>query len=296
MYNQFQSRIIIIGASGLIGSHLSSELVRNKIKTIPTCFSKNLKDMVKFDFTKDELVNIIDSPNEQDIFVILAAAGNPNWIANNKDEAYMINVEATKNLINQISKFKSKIYFMSSVEVFDGTQESLLESSKPNPLNYYGETKLIIENYLEANYSNYHVIRTGWNTGINLSSRCVIKMTYETLLKENARMATDNSFTITHVEDLASSLAKIIFTNKRKIIHLCCPEIITRNELADKIISQSKKKNKMNYKKCLFSEIIYSEPRSRLNNLKTQYKELFQLKFRKIEDTIIQKVLFLDSV
>ena len=51
----------------------------------------------------------------------------------------------------------------------------------------------------------------------------------------------------------------------------------------------------MNYKKCLFSEIIYSEPRSRLNNLKTQYKEL-QLKFRKIEDTIIQKVLFLDSV
>ena len=32
MYNQFQSRIIIIGASGLIGSHLSNELVRNKIK------------------------------------------------------------------------------------------------------------------------------------------------------------------------------------------------------------------------------------------------------------------------
>ena len=77
--------------------------------------------MVKFDFTKDELVNIIDNSNEQDICYI-AAAGNPNWIANNKDEAYKINVEATKNLINQISKFKSKIYFMSSVEVFDGTQ------------------------------------------------------------------------------------------------------------------------------------------------------------------------------
>ena len=45
---------------------------------------------------------------------------------------------------------------------------------KTKPLNY-GETKLIIENYLKANYSNYHVIRTGWNTGINLSSRCVIK-------------------------------------------------------------------------------------------------------------------------
>ena len=33
-------------------------------------------------------------------------------------------------------------------------------------------------------------------------------MTYETLLKQNAKMAFDNSFTITHVEDLVNSIKK----------------------------------------------------------------------------------------
>ena len=38
---------------------------------------------------------------------------------------------------------------MSSVEVFDGSHEKIVESMEPNPLNFYGKTKLIIENYLK---------------------------------------------------------------------------------------------------------------------------------------------------
>ncbi len=296
MYNKIRSRVIIIGGSGLIGSHLFKSLKKNKINTISTCNKNNVDGMTNFDLTKDNLNDVINNPNESDIFVILAAVGNPNWIAENKDEAFKINVDATKKLIDEIKKFKSKIYFMSSVEVFDGSQEKIFESTKPNPLNFYGKTKLIIEDYLKETYSNYHIIRTGWNSGIDSISRCVIKMTYETLLKQNARMAFDNSFTITHVEDLVNSIKKIIFNNKKKIIHLCCQETITRTRLADIIINQSKNGKKMNYKQCFFSDIVYSEPRSKLNNLKSEYKEFSLLNFRKVEETISQKVFFLDNL
>tara|TARA_B100000035_G_C20986382_1_gene548019 strand:+ start:441 stop:1331 length:891 start_codon:yes stop_codon:yes gene_type:complete len=296
MYNKFQSRVIIIGGSGLIGSHLSKYLKNKNINTISTCNKNHIDGMVKFDFTNDKLTDVIDKPMESDIFLILAAVGNPNWISENKNEAYKINVDATKSLINQISKFKSKIYFMSSVEVFDGGHEKIVESMEPNPLNFYGKTKLIIENYLKESYSNYHIIRTGWNTGINSSSRCVIKMTYETLLKKDAKMAFDNSFTITHVDDLVSAIEEIIFSNKKRIVHLCCQESITRTKLADAIIYQSKNGKIMNYKECQFSDIVYTEPRSRLNNLRSEYKELNLLKFRKIEETVNQKVKFLDNL
>ena len=296
MYNKFQSRVIIIGGSGLIGSHLSKYLKNKNINTISTCNKNHIDGMVKFDFTNDKLTDVIDKPMESDIFLILAAVGNPNWISENKNEAYKINVDATKSLINQISKFKSKIYFMSSVEVFGGGHEKIVESMEPNPLNFYGKTKLIIENYLKESYSNYHIIRTGWNTGINSSSRCVIKMTYETLLKKDAKMAFDNSFTITHVDDLVSAIEEIIFSNKKRIVHLCCQESITRTKLADAIIYQSKNGKSMNYKECQFSDIVYTEPRSRLNNLRSEYKELNLLKFRKIEETVNQKVKFLDNL
>ena len=87
--------------------------------------------MTKFDLTKDNLNDVINNPNENDIFVILTAVGNPNWIAENKDEAFKINVDATKKLIDEIKKFKSKIYFMSSVEVFDGSKEKFLRALNP---------------------------------------------------------------------------------------------------------------------------------------------------------------------
>ena len=115
MYNKIRSRVIIIGGSGLIGSHLFKSLKKNKINTISTCNKNNVDGMTNFDLTKDNLNDVINNPNESDIFVILAAVGNPNWIAENKDEAFKINVDATKKLIDEIKKIKKahKIYIFS---------------------------------------------------------------------------------------------------------------------------------------------------------------------------------------
>ncbi len=296
MYNKSNSRIIIIGGSGLIGSSLNSYLLKKDFKVIAT-YANNFSDgMVKFDFTKDKLKNIFKDISKDDIFIILSAYGNPSWIAENKEKAYDLNVKHTINLINEISKIGSKIYFMSSVEVFDGTSQTNYESTKPNPLNYYGETKFQVEEYLKERIKNYHIIRTGWNVGINLKSRCVISLTYETLLKKDAKMATDNSFTITHVDDLTEAISKIIFSNDKKILHLCSSKVISRTQLADLIIKMSLNRKKMSYKETLFSEIKYNEPRSKLNNLESQYKEINkELFFRDTEQTVKEKVSFLDS-
>ena len=41
---------------------------------------------------------------------------------------------------------------MSTVEIFDGKVGSYTENSEPNPLTYYGNSKVIVENYLKKNY------------------------------------------------------------------------------------------------------------------------------------------------
>ena len=84
MYNKSNSRIIIIGGSGLIGSSLNSYLLKKDFKVIAT-YANNFSDgMVKFDFTKDKLKNIFKDISKDDIFIILSAYGNPSWIAENK--------------------------------------------------------------------------------------------------------------------------------------------------------------------------------------------------------------------
>mgnify|MGYP002879462502 FL=1 len=285
----------MIGGSGLIGSYLNSFLLKKQFKVIATYAKNSLSGMLKFDFTKDKLQNTFKDLSKDDIFIILSAYSNPSWIAENREKAYDLNVKYTINLINEISKIGSKIYFMSSVEIFDGTSQINFETTKPNPLNFYGKTKLQVELYLKENIKNYHIIRTGWNVGINLKSRCVVSLTYNSLLKDGAKMAKDNSFTITHVEDLSEAISKIIFSNEKKILHLCSSEIITRTKLADQIIKISKNADKMSYRETTFSDIHYNEPRSKLNNLNSEYKDINDnLFFRSAEQTIKEKVNFLD--
>ena len=297
MYNKSDSRIIIIGGSGLIGGSLNNILLKDGCKVISTYAKNPFPKAVRFDFTKDKLSQISEKFNSKDIFVILSAYSNPSWIAENKDQTFNLNVRSTINLINQISDIGAKIFFMSSVEIFDGSSEFNLENTKPNPLNYYGETKFLVEKYLQDKCKNYHILRTGWNVGINAKSRCVITLTYKTLLNDGAKMATDNTFTITHVDDLTRLISKVLFKLDKNILHLCSPEIISRNKLAQTVKHMSKKGDKMRYKEVLFSDIFYNEPRARLNNLRSKYDEFNDINlFRKAKKTIEEKVDFLDKI
>ena len=103
-------------------------------------------------------------------------------------------------------------------------------------------------------------------------------------------MAIDNTFTITHVDDLTNIISKILFSNDKDILHLCSPEIISRNKLAELVIQMSNKGKRMKYKEVLFSDIFYNEPRAKLNNLRSKYDDFNNIKlFRKTKETVKEK-------
>ena len=253
MYTKSNSRIIIIGASGLIGATLFNHLKENNYKVIGTFCKNPIPGLLKFDMSKQKISDVISNINKRDIFILLSAFSNPNWIFENKEIAYEINVNSTINLIKEISDNKSKFFFMSSVEVFDGKQGSYTENSKPNPLNYYGKTKLTVEDYLIKNCSNFTILRTGWNVGIDIKSRCVVTLTYETLLKQEAKMAIDNSFCITSVKDLAKAISEILMLDDLKVCHLSSFEEIKRTDLAKQIIKSSKRGKEMKFNEVSFN-------------------------------------------
>ena len=81
------------------------------------------------------------------------------------------------------------------------------------------------------------------------------------------------------------------------ICHLSSSQIVRRTELADFIIDHSKSGKEMAYQKVPFSEIKYTEPRSRLNHLRSQIKFVNEkMAFRSPYETILEKVRFLDNL
>jgi dTDP-4-dehydrorhamnose reductase len=286
-------KVIIIGASGLIGRKLFLVL-KKKYKTIGTFNSnKAHKKFIRFDIKKDKISKINKEIKKNDIFIILSAYSNPGWISQNKKEAENVNVLMTKKLIDQIIKLKCKIIFMSSVEVFNGKKKYFLEKDKPKPLNFYGKAKYEIEKYIQKKSKNYLILRTSWNSDKTLHGRCVIELTYNTIKKKNAKMAKDNLFSITNVEDTCSIIQKHLMS-KNKILHIASREKISRSILANRIKNYSKKKLK--FKIVTHSKINYLEPRSKINLLRSDDEIIKKYNFKKIDFLIRRKTKLLDAV
>ena len=185
---------------------------------------------------------------------------------------------------------------MSSVEVFDGKKGNYCETDIPNPLNVYGNMKKEIEDYLINQSGDYCIVRTGWNVGWNLNHRCVVTLTYETLIKDNAFMATDNNFSITDVEDTSKCLTELVEHKEVKCCHIASDKSLLRVELADLVICHSKNKRKMSYQRTTFDKIPYTEKRSRLNNINNSFlKSLFDYSFKNPTDIVRRKVEILDK-
>ena len=289
---------IVIGASGLIGGALYQCFQKNGESVIGT-YSQNciLPDMIRLDITEGNFQQLVALINPEDNVYILSAYSNPSWIYNNPEEAEKLNLIGTIGLIDALREKNPRIIFMSSVEVFDGTRKSYREFDVPYPLNLYGELKFKIEEFLKLTYKKSTIVRTGWNVGLDKRSRCVVRLTYDTLLKPNARMAIDNQFSISSVIDTANALRELAHHPALNEIHIAADDVVSRVDLAKIICEHSRRGAEMNFEECLFSDIKYSEPRARLNYIDNSLsKEILLIKYQDAKRIITDKISFIDNL
>ena len=291
------SRAVIVGASGLIGKSLHRVLRGRGIDVIGTRNSNAAGgELIPFDMRDQRLLDIVPSLNAEDTVYLLAAYSNPSWIHEHRAEAEALNLIGTQAVLEAARERGAHVVFMSSVEAFDGTKGEYVEDDATNPLNYYGVLKERIEHQLYARHDRYTVVRTGWNIGWDLSSRCVVKLTYETLRQPGARMARDNVFSIVDVDDTAAALAGLIGRDDIRKIHICADQKINRVWLAQRVIDKSAFGAAMAFREVDFAEIEYSEPRGRVNDLvNDQSKFALHATYQSAADVIDRKVALLDS-
>ena len=162
-------KIFIFGIGVLTGSKLAIIGKEN----FEVFGSYNLRDP-KFDFLKSvkldiknfEKVKEIISKIKPDVVINACALNSVDYCENHHEEAQKINIDFVEEL-NKLSKsLNFKLVQLSTDSVFDGTKKSgYVENDKPNPINIYGQTKLMGEKIVLENSQNL-VIRAsvlyGW--------------------------------------------------------------------------------------------------------------------------------------
>ena len=119
--------------------------------------------------------------------------------------------------------------------IFDGLKTTgYLENDKPNPLNYYGHTKLLGEKSLEKYCKNYLIVRTSWLYGAGGPS---FVHTIAKLAKTKSQLGVinDQLGCPTSTTALANHLILVVESGIKGILHLTCSGRTSWYDFAKKI-------------------------------------------------------------
>jgi dTDP-4-dehydrorhamnose reductase len=143
--------ILITGSSGFIGEYLTIKF-KQDYNIIGIDLSDNhLQICNKFyqgDISDLKFLSKIFNEYKIDLVIHTAAIKSLSSCEDNKKLALNINYDATKNLYLLCKTNNTKLIYISSDQVFYGDLGNYKENDKKVPINYYGQTKSMCEDYL----------------------------------------------------------------------------------------------------------------------------------------------------
>jgi dTDP-4-dehydrorhamnose reductase len=143
-------KLFITGGSGLLGCKIAEIALKKYEVYTGYCHNKpEFGEPVKCDLAKDTDVEIIYKITPE-VIIHTAALTNVDECETNKELAYKINVEGTKRVAEIANELGTLLVYVSTDYVFSGDNGMYKEEDEPNPMNYYGHTKLLGEKYCEC--------------------------------------------------------------------------------------------------------------------------------------------------
>jgi dTDP-4-dehydrorhamnose reductase len=232
-------KLLVTGAGGLYGSKLAKIAVEKNLE-VYSCDvqeSQVCGNFVKFDVSNKELVNEAFKRVKPDVVVHAATLTDVDKCELNKEFAWKINVEGTRNIVESAKNTGSFLIYVSTDYVFNGEKGWYTELDKPDPINHYGLTKLKAEELVKAQ-DEYFIARPSVIYG---STPAAGKVNFalwliETLRKgERVKIVTDQWNTPTLNTNLAEMTLEAAERRLTGTFHLCGATRVSRFQFAQLI-------------------------------------------------------------
>lgn len=154
------TKILITGANGQLGSELRNLLDERSV-TYDAFDSKGL------DITDKQAVDAkFDALKPAVVYHCAAYTAVDNAEDEGKQTNWLVNEDGTRNVAEAAKRVGSKLVYISTDYVFDGTNPSEYQVDDPtNPKNEYGKAKLAGEQAVKEAMDDYYIIRTSWVFG-----------------------------------------------------------------------------------------------------------------------------------
>jgi len=154
-------RVLVTGSNGQLGYDVVKRLKENNIE----CIGTTRKD---FDLTNEKETKKFIKDYSPDAVIHCAAYTAVDKAEDEKELCHVVNVLGTRYVAEVCKEIEAKMVYISTDYVFNGKGEKPFEvTDKPNPINYYGQTKYEGELEVQSILDRYFVIRISWVFGEN---------------------------------------------------------------------------------------------------------------------------------
>lgn len=221
-------KIMITGGKGQLGSDCAQILGETH--------EISVLDLEEMDITCLSDVNKMIASFTPDVVLNCAAYTRVDNCETEKELAWEVNVTGPKNLAISVGKYDGRLIHISTDYVFDGKKRvplSYVEEDEPNPINYYGITKIESEKVIRHTLDRYIIFRTAWLYGIkgNNFLKTILKLALKNPKKE-IKVVNDQYGAPTWSYKLAQQIESLIDTNNTGIFHATAEGYCTWYELA----------------------------------------------------------------
>ncbi|MBB6062810.1 dTDP-4-dehydrorhamnose reductase [Thermosipho japonicus] len=207
-------KILLTGASGQLGKAFQELFKNENVKYIAT-------DVKELDITNLEQVLLFVKQFKDITHIINCAAYNQvDKAEQDWKSAYLVNGLAVRNLAIAANEINAEIVHYSTDYVFSGNKgEPYTIYDTPDPINKYGQSKVLGERFLTTIAEKWYLIRTSWVFGdgpVNF-----VKKVIEWSKKTNElRIVDDEVSAPTYAPDLAKATYELIKLKAYGLYHI----------------------------------------------------------------------------
>lgn len=205
------NRLLILGSSGLVGSRIV-ELLSSDYELI-TPSSSEIDLMQKGSFEQ-----YVSNHDLGEITVVnLVAYTNVDGAEKEKGDetgsVYRLNAEVPKEIAHWCKEKNSRLIHFSTEYVFDGTKDvPYTEEDAPNPLGWYGKTKLFGDQFIEKSGCDYVILRITMPFRAQLEKKSDLARTLYNRLKNNQpiQAIADGNISPIFIDEIVKVLKSIL--------------------------------------------------------------------------------------
>lgn len=206
-------KIVLTGSNGLLGQKLVQKL-RHDPEVDLVATSRGANRLLHQEDYQYEALDIADAKAVQnclqkhrpDALIHTAAMTHVDQCEQDQEACHKLNVEAVRYLVEACAITETHLVHLSTDFIFDGADGPYTETDDPDPVSYYGESKLRGEQIIQGSGISAAILRTILVYGVaeNMSRSNLVLWAKKSLEEDKSIKVVDDQFrSPTLAEDLA---------------------------------------------------------------------------------------------